>query len=110
MAQSSTNDLIAHIAPRFIAYFGDRAGVDFRVFPGDPERLLVFVRFGEARGHHGDLAALKALADDAALHVDGCGANHNSAWIELPVQGPGAASSARDDVIVPFPGTRSRQL
>jgi hypothetical protein len=109
MGQYSTNDLIAQIAPPFIDYFKDRAAIDFRVFPGDPDKLLVFVRFSDARGHHGDLAVLRSLADDAGLHVDGSGANHNSAWIELPVQGCGAGSS-RGVVVVPFRGRRSRPL
>jgi len=107
MAPRSTNDLIAHVAPRFIDYFKDRAAVDFRVFPGDPEKLLVFVRFGDAHGHHGDLAILKSLADDAGLHIEGSGANHNSAWIELPVHG---RQLDRRDNVLPFRGRRSRPL
>lgn len=110
MGALSTNQLIARLAPVFIKHFEDRATIDLRVFPGDPERLLVFIRFFDARGHRGDLETLKAVADDAGLHIDGSGANHNSAWIEVPIQGGGAEPIKRDGVVVPFRGKRLRPL
>ena len=107
MKALSTNDLLGRLGPSCIEYFKDRATVDFRVFPGAPDKLLVFVRFPDARGHWGDLELLKALADDAGFHIDGAGANHNSAWIEIPVRAPSSEIEHRDNV-VPFRARRLR--
>ncbi len=83
MPAPSTNALLARVAPAFIERFQQSGAVDFRVFPGDTDRLLVFLRFADARGHWGDLEALEAIALEAGLTVESRGANHNSAWIEL---------------------------
>ena len=99
MRASPTNAIIARLAPRLAKAFEGRAMVDFRVLPGEPERLTVTLRFSRLRAAAIELTSLEAVAEGAGLDIGDSGLGPNLVWIEIPAD---ALAQPRCGTVVAF--------
>jgi hypothetical protein len=72
MTEFSADGLIARLAPGVIDCFQGRGAIDFRVPPGEPDKLHVSILFSHGLDPREALEDLKSLAERAGLQV-ACG-------------------------------------
>ncbi|MGO8918037.1 MAG: hypothetical protein ACLQJR_19225 [Stellaceae bacterium] len=108
MAELTSNQAIARIAPGVFEHFHGRGLIDFRVFPNKPKILFVYVHFFCEQTETGDLDALCAVAAKAGLEVERSCLYGGTAWVEVSTR-VAAAKSVGLGAVVPFlPRLRAR--
>jgi hypothetical protein len=100
MTELSADGLIARLAPSVMDCFKGRGAVDFRVPPGEPDKLQISVLFSHGLDPRGALADLKSLAERAGLAVEGEQATEHSVSIAIPALRPASATAAPRGVVV----------
>jgi len=108
MAELTSNQAIARIAPGVFEHFHGRGLIDFRVFPNKPRILFIYVHFFCEQSDSSDLDTLCAVAAKAGLEVERSCLYGGTAWMEVSTQ-LAPAKSVRLGVVVPFmPRPRAR--
>jgi hypothetical protein len=84
MTEYSADGLIARLAPGVIDRFQGRGAIDFRVPPGEPDKLHVSILFSRGLDPREALEDLKALAERAGLRVANEESTDHSVSIAIP--------------------------
>jgi hypothetical protein len=85
MSEYSADGLIARLAPSVIDHFQGRGAIDFRVAPGEPDRLHVSILFSHGLDPLEAMAGLKSVAERAGLLVADERTTQHSVSIAVPV-------------------------
>jgi hypothetical protein len=84
MTEYSADGLIARLAPSVIDRFQGRGAIDFRVPPGEPDKLHVSILFSRGLDPEEALEDLRSLAERAGLRVAKEEATEHSVSIAIP--------------------------
>jgi hypothetical protein len=100
MTEFSADGLIARLAPGVMDCFKGRGAVDFRVPPGEPDKLQISILFSHGLDPRGALADLKSVAERAGLPIADEQATEHSVSIAIPALRPAGAIVAPRGVIL----------
>lgn len=102
MAELTSNDAIARMAPGIFKYFQGRGLINFRLFPNKPATLFIYVQFLCEQSHSSDLDVLCAVAAGAGFEVERSCLYEETIWVEVTIQRDVPDQKVERGTVVPF--------